>query len=48
MPAKPNTTAIARSRVIRSPRKIVARIAVQIGTVNSIAKTSASGMSAMP
>ncbi len=35
-----------RRGVSFSPRKIVARIAVQIGSVNSIEITCASGMSA--
>jgi hypothetical protein len=44
MPANPSAMAARRSPVTRSPRKMPARIAVQIGNVNSIEITSASGM----
>ena len=44
-PTMPSTIAAALHDVIRSPRKLAARIAVQIGMVNSIATTCAIGIS---
>jgi hypothetical protein len=44
-PTKPRTTARFFHRPMRSPRKTTAKIAVQIGMVNSIEITCAIGMS---
>ena len=44
-PTTPSTTARFFHRPMRSPRKATARIAVQIGMVNSIEMTWASGIS---
>ena len=44
-PTTPSTIAAIFQGVIRSPRKLAARIAVQIGMVNSIATTWPIGIS---
>ena len=47
-PSKPRITAAILCLVIFSPKNSAAIISVQIGTVNSSAKTSASGSRPMP
>jgi len=44
-PTTPSTIAEIFQTVMRSPRKLAARMAVQIGMVNSIDTTWANGMS---
>ena len=44
-PISPSTMEAMRALVIRSPRKDTARIAVQMGVVNSTEISTASGMS---
>ncbi len=48
MPMKPKTSATTRPRFSRSPSMKMAMTLAQIGVVNSMAKTSASGSSAIP
>ena len=47
-PIKPKIILIDRPLVSRSFKMIIAKIAVQIGAVNSMAKTSAKGSRATP
>ena len=45
MPTRPSAIAVTRGRVNFSPRKVTASSAVQIGVVNSMEISSASGIS---